>query len=47
MTEIISANSGLISLLGFFIFFGAAAVYALLPKNKKRFDEYKNIPLKD
>jgi cbb3-type cytochrome oxidase subunit 3 len=47
MIEVITANSGLISLLGFCIFFGAAAIYALRPKNKKRFEEYKNIPLKD
>ena len=47
MIDFIAANSGLISLVGFFSFFSVAAVYALLPKNKNKFEHYKNIPLKD
>lgn len=47
MIDFIIKNSGLISLVGFVSFFSVAAIYALLPKNKKRFEEYKNIPLKD
>jgi hypothetical protein len=47
MIDFIVSNSGTISLVGFVSFFGVVAIWAMLPRNKKKLEEYKNIPLKD
>ncbi|PIR33540.1 MAG: CcoQ/FixQ family Cbb3-type cytochrome c oxidase assembly chaperone [Alphaproteobacteria bacterium CG11_big_fil_rev_8_21_14_0_20_44_7] len=42
-----SGTAGIIGLLFFFIVFLGIAIWTLNPKNKKRIEELKNIPLKD
>ena len=47
MMQFVTDHSGLICLVGFFTFFGVTAIWALLPRNKRKFEEYRNIPLED
>lgn len=42
-----SYEAGLIGLIFFFTVFVAIVVWIMLPKNKDRIEELKNIPLKD
>jgi len=47
MIDFIIKNSGLISLVGFFSFFGVTFIWAMLPRNKQKLEDYKNIPLRE
>lgn len=47
MSQQLSHDMGMIGLLFFFAVFVGIAVWVMLPKNKQRIEELKNIPLKD
>ena len=47
MLDFIVSNASIIGLLFFFSCFLIIGVYALRPKNKKKFEEYGQIPLKN
>lgn len=47
MIKFISDNAPIIGLLIFFTIFCIVVVIILLPKNKKKFQDYSKIPLSD
>lgn len=47
MSHELSHDMGMIGLLFFFTIFVGIAIWVMLPKNKKKIEELKNIPLKD
>ena len=47
MIDFIAKHAAIIGLLFFFLFFIAVIISLYLPGNKKKFEDYKNIPLKE